>query len=339
MFDQLDFGFTGYHDGRLHGGDTSKVGLRHFERITTHSMLVYCEQVRVFCLIMTIFALGSSTAFAAAAASSKVVGVGSQYTDSHVYVSHGQLSAFVTSFAATFDGSYAKPAVLTITPTPSKTRWQAASSRMGLVSAFEFLTPVPYPFGKERTGYLVNDIDAAVREARADGASVVVAPFKDKIGRDAIIEWPGGVMMQLYWHKTAPHAPPLETVPDNRIYVSADAADKFIGDFITFSQGSIESDDRKALGVEVGSPGITYRRVRINCVFGKLTVLVTNGYLPYPFGYDTTGYEVANLEATLVKAKNTGAAVLVSPFKSDGRKAAIVRFPGGYIAEIHSSSP
>lgn len=37
----------------------------------------------------------------------------------------------------------------------------------------------------------------------------------------------------------------------------------------------------------------------------------------------------------LVKA--AGVTVLVPPFASDGRNAAIVQFPGGYIAEVHAS--
>jgi hypothetical protein len=49
------------------------------------------------------------------------------------------------------------------------------------------------------------------------------------------------------------------------------------------------------------------------------------------------GYEVANLADTLVKAKASGVAVLVPPYTADQRSAAIVQFPGGYIAEIHSS--
>ncbi|MEN2472505.1 hypothetical protein VOI36_21600 [Burkholderia sp. GS2Y] len=36
-------------------------------------------------------------------------------------------------------------------------------------------------------------------------------------------------------------------------------------------------------------------------------------------------------------AKAAGVTVLVPPFASDGRNAAIVQFPGGYIAEIHAS--
>jgi len=76
--------------------------------------------------------------------------------------------------------------------------------------------------------------------------------------------------------------------------------------------------------------------VRIESKFGKLTVFVTDGHLPYPYGWEMTGYEVTNLAETLVKAKAAGVNVLVSPYKSEERDAAIVQFPGGYIAEIHS---
>ena len=37
---------------------------------------------------------------------------------------------------------------------------------------FAFQTPIPFPFGQDRTGYLVADMDAAIREARAAGAEV-----------------------------------------------------------------------------------------------------------------------------------------------------------------------
>jgi predicted enzyme related to lactoylglutathione lyase len=49
-----------------------------------------------------------------------------------------------------------------------------------------------------------------------------------------------------------------------------------------------------------------------------------------------TGYEVSDLAATLAKAKAAGVQVLVPPYTADQREAAIVQFPGGYIAEIHS---
>jgi ribosomal protein S8 len=48
------------------------------------------------------------------------------------------------------------------------------------------------------------------------------------------------------------------------------------------------------------------------------------------------GYEVANLTETLKNAKAAGVTVVVEPYSSGDRRAAVVQFPGGYIAEIHS---
>jgi hypothetical protein len=45
---------------------------------------------------------------------------------------------------------------------------------------------------------------------------------------------------------------------------------------------------------------------------------------------------VENLTDTLDKAKSAGAAILVPPYTADQRNAAMVQFPGGYIAEIHA---
>jgi hypothetical protein len=51
-----------------------------------------------------------------------------------------------------------------------------------------------------------------------------------------------------------------------------------------------------------------------------------------------TGYEVANLADTLAQAKAAGVEILVAPYTADQRDAALVQFPGGYIAEIHSTA-
>ena len=48
------------------------------------------------------------------------------------------------------------------------------------------------------------------------------------------------------------------------------------------------------------------------------------------------GYEVADLSETLARAKAAGAHVLVEPYTAERRNAALVEFPGGYIAEIHA---
>src|SRR5208337_1294509 len=201
---------------------------------------------------------------------------------------------FVTSFVATFGGRAARQAVVTVTPTPSRTLFEPVQTPVGNLSVFGFETPVPYPFGSERTGYLVTDIDTAVRAARDNGAAVIVSPFPDPIGRDATIQWPGGVNMQLYWHTKPPSPePPLLAVPENRVYVSRDRADTFIRDFVAFSHGAVTSDAAAAPGVEIGRAGERYRRVRIESAFGKVAVLVTDGHLPWPYGRELAGYEVS----------------------------------------------
>jgi hypothetical protein len=264
------------------------------------------------------------------------VAVGPQYDTTHVYVPLADFDRLVASILQTFGGRTSQDGVLTVTPTPSTTRIQLVLTPVGTFSVFGFKTPIPYPFGLERTGYLVTNMDEAIRAAKATGADVLVAAFNDPIGQDAVIQWPGGVNTQLYWHTTAPSYAPLQTIPENRVYVSPDRADAFVRSFLTFSQGSVVSDEARAPGVEIGRPAETYRRVRIESTFGKLTAFVTDGHLPYPYGREMMGYEVANLAETLTKAKAAGADVLVPPYKTDERDAVVISFPGGYIAEIHS---
>ena len=266
------------------------------------------------------------------------LGVGAQYDTTHVYVAPEDVDKFATSFLATFGGQSTKQVVVTVTPTPSSTTSQLLQTPVGTVSLFGFKTPVPYPFGAERTGYLVTDIDEAIKIAKASGADVLVTIFPDPIGRDVVIQWPGGVNMQLYWHTTKPSYAAFEKIPENRVYVPPDRADAFTRSFLRFSHGKVVSDDPKAPGVEIGRPEDMYRRIRIESIFGKITVFVTDGHLPYPYGRELTGYEVKDLQGTLTKAKASGAAVLVEPYTSDGRAAAMVQFPGGYIAEIHAAA-
>ena len=293
-------------------------------------------------LMLAVALLGSAITGAAAqsgaTAGTPVVAVGPQYDSTHVYVDAKDFDRFVASLLATFGGTASKQGVFTVTPTPSSTISQLVLTPVGTLSVFGFKTPIPYPFGAERTGYLVTDLDLAVRAARAAGADMIVAPFNDPIGRDAIIQWQGGVNMQLYWHTTPPTYAALTTIPENRVYVSPDRADAFVRDFVTFSQGKVLSDIATAPGVEIGRPNQTYRRLRIESTFGRVSVLVTDGHLPYPYGRELTGYEVADLDMTLAKAKRAGVSVLVEPYLSDDRRAALVQFPGGYIAEIHAAA-
>jgi predicted enzyme related to lactoylglutathione lyase len=288
------------------------------------------------CGVVVVFPAAGNFAQTTQTAGTVSVAVGPQYDTTHVYVAPEDFDRFVASLIATFGGSTSKQGVFTVTPTPSSTMSQLVLTPVGTVSVFGFKTPIPYPFDLERTGYLVTDIDEATRAAKATGADVFVATFNDPIGRDAIIQWPGGVNTQLYWHTTVPSYAPLQTIPENRVYVSPDRVDAFVRSFLAFSHGGVVSDEPQAPGVEVGRPTETYRRVRIESKFGKLTALVTDGHLPYPYGRETTGYEVTNLGETLTKAKAAGVDVLVPPYKTNERDAVIVSFPGGYIAEIHS---
>src|SRR2546425_8047693 len=282
--------------------------------------------------VMLLASSANAGAQTSSSASSPAMAVGPQYDTTHVYVAPEDFDRFVTSFLATFGGSTSKQGVATVTPTPSSTVLQMVFTPVGTLSVFGFTTPVPYPFGSERTGYLVTDLGAAVRAARASGADVIVAPFNDPIGRDAIVQWPGGVNMQLYWHTTPPSYAELQTVPENRVYLSSDRADAFIRSFVQFSGGTIAGDDPKAPGVEIGRTDGTYRRVRLTSTFGTVVALVTDGHLPYPYGREMTGYETLDLDMTLARAKSAGVRVLVEPYSAADRRSAFSQVPGGYIA-------
>src|SRR5580704_7056745 len=98
------------------------------------------------------------------------VAVGAQYDTAHVYVAPQDFDRFVASLVATFGGSTTKQGSFTVTPTPSETMSQLVLIPVGTLSVFGFKTPVPYPFGGERTGYLVTNLGAAVRAAQAERA-------------------------------------------------------------------------------------------------------------------------------------------------------------------------
>lgn len=262
--------------------------------------------------------------------------VGPQYDTTHVYVPVDQFDDFVRSFIATFGGKANPGGTFQVTPTPSRTRSQVVITPAGSVSVFGFVTPIPYPFGEERVGYLVSDMDGAVSAARAAGATRVVETFPDPIGRDTLLRWPGGSVMQLYWHTKTPDYPAPATVSESRIYLTADTADTYVTSWKRFAHAAVVSDERAAPGEEIGQPGKPYRRIRLRSGYGKTTLIVTDGALAWPYGRELTGYEVADLDATLAKARFAGVRVLVPTYTVGDRRAAMLRFPGGYIAEVHA---
>ncbi|MFB9579843.1 glyoxalase [Streptomyces yanii] len=287
-------------------------------------------------VLLAVYAVPTSTGTPEkTASSSSSIAVGPQYDTTHVYIEPGKMPAFAASWKATFGGTSTAVSVTDVTPTPSQTKSQLIFSPVGTLSVFDFQTPIPYPFGSERTGWLLTNMAAGIRQAQASGAHVIVSPFPDPVGRDAVIQFPGGINTQVYWHTTAPSYKALKTIPENRVYVPADAVSAFLRSYLKFSSGSVLSDSPKADAGEIGLPGKTYRKIRLTSPFGRTVIMVTDGHLPYPFGREVTGYEVSSLSSTLTKAKAAGATVLWGPHSASGRNSAIVKFPGGYIAEIH----
>src|ERR1700758_4479202 len=104
---------------------------------------------------------------AVAATQTPALAVGPQYDTTHVYVAPDDFDRLVTSPVTTFGGTTSKEGEFTVTPTPSLPMSQLVLTPVGTLSVFGFKTPIPYPFGTERTGYLVTDMDEAIRAAKA----------------------------------------------------------------------------------------------------------------------------------------------------------------------------
>src|SRR5580700_1580371 len=101
--------------------------------------------IRFLATGIVLFGLG------AAYAAQSDVAVGPQYDSTHVYVALQDFDRFVASFISTFGGTTTKQGVSTVTPTPSSTMLQMVMTPVGAISVFGFKTPIPYPFGMERT--------------------------------------------------------------------------------------------------------------------------------------------------------------------------------------------
>lgn len=263
---------------------------------------------------------------------------GPSYNTGHAYVEHGQLDAFIHSWEATFGGTNPPPSASNITPTQSTELGAIINSPIGIVSAYDYQTPVPYPFGAEHGGIAVHGIDTATATADRDGASAIVAPWTGPIGRESVVQFPGGVDFQLYEQFDMSGIPTLAAPPEYRIYLSDDAVDAFLASYLRFTGGHLVSDNKHDDGAEIGAPGTTYRRILLTSPFGDTVVLANNGYWNYPYGRDSVGYTVPNLNATIAKATSNGATVLSGPNAGDGRNSAILQFPGGYIAEFHDKA-
>ena len=80
------------------------------------------------------------------------VSVGDNTTSTHVYVAPSDMGAFIKSFTATFGGQASPQSVTNVLPVPSSTQFRYVLHLGRTLSTFAFLTPIPFPFGSERTG-------------------------------------------------------------------------------------------------------------------------------------------------------------------------------------------
>lgn len=293
--------------------------------------------VVVFLLAVAAFGLpgfARTRPAAAEASNAGAVSLGPQYVAQHVYLAPDQIVPFTRSFVATFGGSATDVQEISITPTPSRNLWSLVTAPNALLSVFGFTTPVPYPFGAERTGYGVSDVGGAVRAARRSGAFALIEPFQDAVGPQAVMQFPGGVNTQIYYGVNFPF-PPRAAYADNRIYLPADTVDAFLRSYLRFSGAHVVRDDRHADGGRIGKPGTTYRSVYLDSAFGPTVVIGSDNHLPYPFGREVLGLPVDDLPATLTAATTHGATVLWGPYRGGGRVSAILKFPGDALFEVH----
>ena len=57
---------------------------------------------------------------------------------------------------------------------------------------------LPYPFGREVTGYEVKDLSATLEKAKQSGARIVSAPYTTSDRITATVEFPGGSLAEVH---------------------------------------------------------------------------------------------------------------------------------------------
>jgi hypothetical protein len=57
---------------------------------------------------------------------------------------------------------------------------------------------LPYPYGRENTGYEVDDLDATLANARALGVTILIAPYNSDHRRSSIAQFPGGYVAEIH---------------------------------------------------------------------------------------------------------------------------------------------
>jgi hypothetical protein len=72
------------------------------------------------------------------------------------------------------------------------------ASGFGRMVVFVTDGKLPFPFGRETTGYGVDDLAQTLQRAQAAGAKVVYAPYNSATGKTAVLEFPGGYIAEVH---------------------------------------------------------------------------------------------------------------------------------------------
>ena len=57
---------------------------------------------------------------------------------------------------------------------------------------------LPYPYGRELTGYETSDLDATLAKAKLAGVRVLVEPYSTDDRRAAFVQFPGGYIAEVH---------------------------------------------------------------------------------------------------------------------------------------------
>jgi hypothetical protein len=57
---------------------------------------------------------------------------------------------------------------------------------------------LPFPYGREATGYEVKELASTLEKARAVGATVLVQPFQSRGRELAMVQFPGGYVAEIH---------------------------------------------------------------------------------------------------------------------------------------------
>lgn len=118
-----------------------------------------------------------------AATHARALAAGLQYGTTLVSVALGRFQPFHRQLCREVWRQQVESGVFQVTPTPGRPLSRLVLAPSGTISSFRFKTPIPWPPAAARPGYLVADIETAMKVAREHGADGGVDMFPDPIGR------------------------------------------------------------------------------------------------------------------------------------------------------------